>query len=89
MSSITFQSNSFGRDPMELAAASQARERRQPKEPRREVTNCQITEFPRRWESQEWSPARQRAEQLFTGMADERTAPSAARRAAESLFAGE
>jgi hypothetical protein len=85
MASITFQSNSFGRDPMELCAESQARNRRQAAEPRRDVQNSPLPEFPRRWES-DWSPARQKAEAWFTGTADEHETPSAARLQLEALF---
>lgn len=71
---------------MDVYAAKQAREQRQEQQ---RVQNSPLPEFPRRWlESVEaWSPARQAAEALFSGAADERTAPSPARVAAEKLFA--
>lgn len=87
--SATFQSGSFGRDPMEAYASKQAkaqREGQEPQEPRRrDVTNSPLPEYPRRWESN-WSLARQRAEALFDGITLPDEPASAARREAESLF---
>jgi hypothetical protein len=88
MSSITFQSRSFGRDPMDAYAEKQSRERRQEQQ---RVQNSPLPEFPRRWADPEpapaWSKARERAEALFSGKAVETEAQSAARIAAEALFA--
>lgn len=76
------------RDPMEVAAANQARERRQQRE---RIANSPLPEYPRRWiktEAKEgWSAARERAEALFTDAPEETPAQSAARVAAEALFA--
>nr|WKF61904.1 hypothetical protein HUO10_006436 [Paraburkholderia busanensis] len=91
MASITFQSHSFGRDPMEVYAAKQAREHRHLPAPRRhDVRNSALPELPRRWEDSESRPvrsaARERAEAMFAGKAVETPAQSAARIAAEALF---
>lgn len=80
---------------MEILAAKQLREQRQPKreqqkQPER-VKNAPLPEFPRRWIDAMvpagWSPARQAAEAQFArGLMDEAEGKSEARRRAESLF---
>jgi hypothetical protein len=87
MASITFQSRSFGRDPMEAYAAKQANEHRQVAEPRRrDVQNSPLPEYPRRWAE----PEVRRTVKSFGEFLAEETAPkprSAAWKALEELFA--